>query len=49
LRNADNRCLHHHVFDTALAREMVEQAGFSVLSATRPTRMDIVVLAKSAQ
>jgi SAM-dependent methyltransferase len=49
LRNADNRCLHHHVFDTALAREMVERAGFSVLSATRPTRMDIVVLARKPQ
>jgi SAM-dependent methyltransferase len=49
LRNADNRCLHHHVFDTALAREMVERAGFLVLSAERPTRMDIIILARSAQ
>jgi SAM-dependent methyltransferase len=49
LRNLDNRCLHHHVFDTALAREMVERAGFLVLSASRPTRMDIVVLARKPQ
>jgi SAM-dependent methyltransferase len=46
LRNADNRSLHHHVFDTALARAMVEQAGFEVLRAERPTQMDIVVLAR---
>jgi hypothetical protein len=47
LRNADIRCLHHHVFNTALARAMVEQAGFAVLSAARPTRTDIVVLART--
>jgi SAM-dependent methyltransferase len=46
LANADNRSLHHHVFDTDLARAMVEQAGFEVLSAERPTQMDIIVLAR---
>jgi SAM-dependent methyltransferase len=46
LANADNRSMHHHVFDTALARAMVEQAGFEVLRVERPTRMDIVALAR---
>lgn len=45
MRNHDNRCLHHHVFDTKLAHAMVDHAGFSVLNARRPTPMDIVVLA----
>jgi len=48
-RNADTRSLHHHVFDTALARAMVERAGFEVLRAERPTRMDIVVLARATR
>ncbi len=48
LGNADNRSLHHHVFDTALARAMVERAGFEVLRAERPTRMDIFILARTS-
>jgi SAM-dependent methyltransferase len=30
LRNAENRCLHHHVFDVHLARELAEHSGFKV-------------------
>jgi SAM-dependent methyltransferase len=30
LRNAENRCLHHHVFDMRLAREVTEHSGFKV-------------------
>ncbi|EJL82721.1 methyltransferase family protein [Polaromonas sp. CF318] len=30
LRNVENRCLHHHVFDTSLARELVEHGGFKI-------------------
>ena len=46
LANAENRSMHHHVFDTDLARAMIERAGFEVLRAERPTQMDIVVLAR---
>ena len=28
--NFQNRCLHHHVFDQALAADMVRAAGFDV-------------------
>jgi SAM-dependent methyltransferase len=45
-RNLENRCLHHHVFDTRSALAMVDHAGLCVLSvkATRP--YDIAILAR---
>ena len=33
MRNVENRCLHHHVFDMDLALNLVEHAGLSVLAA----------------
>ena len=30
LRNLENRCLHHHVFDKANSRELLERSGFAV-------------------
>jgi SAM-dependent methyltransferase len=45
MANFENRCLHHHVFDAGLAREIVAHAGFEVLSAEAPTLYDILVLA----
>jgi hypothetical protein len=30
-RNVENRCMHHHVFDGALVRAMLTEAGFRVL------------------
>jgi SAM-dependent methyltransferase len=45
LANFENRCLHQHVFDTALARQAVVHAGFEVLSAEAATSRDILVLA----
>ncbi|HEY7852599.1 MAG TPA: class I SAM-dependent methyltransferase [Caulobacteraceae bacterium] len=41
----DNRALHHHVFDTHLAAEMVTHAGFRLLRAERRGPMDILVVA----
>jgi len=35
-RNADNRCLHHHVFDTSLAVAMADAAGLQIV-AVEPT------------
>lgn len=32
LRNPENRCLHHHVFDTRLAVETVHHMGLQILS-----------------
>lgn len=36
-RNVENRCLHHHVFDTRLAVQAVDWAGLQIL-AVEPTR-----------
>lgn len=33
LKNSENRCLHHHVFDLQLAISLTEYAGFEVLAA----------------
>ena len=50
LRNAQNRCLHHHVFDMPLAVRLVEHAGFDVLGAEEIKPHHILVLAmKSGQ
>lgn len=32
LRNQENRCLHHHVFDTCLAVEVVNHVGLQILA-----------------
>ncbi|HEY2480860.1 MAG TPA: class I SAM-dependent methyltransferase [Caulobacteraceae bacterium] len=45
LRWRENRCLHHHVFDTHLAGEMVGRAGFRVTRAERTGPADILVVA----
>jgi SAM-dependent methyltransferase len=40
-RNAENRCLHHHVFDLPLIRAMLEETGWTVLAqeAARPVHL----------
>jgi hypothetical protein len=30
LRNLQNRCLHHHVFDSRLAEKLIEHIGLEV-------------------
>jgi SAM-dependent methyltransferase len=45
-RNVENRCLHHHVFDTALASEMVASAGFELLAEGFYPPGDIFVMAR---
>ena len=49
LQNEQNRCLHHHVFDTALAAAVVDYAGFQILAleAARPHHV-LVVAQKGA-
>lgn len=46
LRNAENRCLHHHVFDTRTAIEMVDRAGFQILEAEAALAHHIFIVAR---
>ena len=45
LRNVENRCLHHHVFDEHNSREIVEASGLSVALAKLAKPIHIVILA----
>jgi SAM-dependent methyltransferase len=44
--NAENRCLHHHVFDRRLAVVVVEQAGLQVQASEEVPPMHILVVAR---
>jgi SAM-dependent methyltransferase len=46
LRNFENRCLHHHVFDTKNSRELLEAVGFSVQLVETVRPHHIVLLAR---
>lgn len=46
LRNAENRCLHHHVFDARLAAELVEYAGLKVRAVEEISPHHILLLAQ---
>jgi len=45
-RNYENRCLHHHVFDTRLAVALVEHAGLQILAVEPVRPYHIVVIAR---
>jgi hypothetical protein len=45
-RNIDNRGLHHHVFDTCLAVEVVHRADLQILAAGAYRPYNIVVVAQ---
>lgn len=47
LRNAENRCLHHHVFDAQLARRLVEHAGMAVAVVEELPPHHILLLARN--
>lgn len=47
LRNAENRGLHHHVFDAALAGAMVEHAGFEVIATETLEPFHIFVIGRA--
>lgn len=47
LENESNRCLHHHVFDEALAARAVGWAGFDVLRTALVESKHIVVIART--
>jgi len=44
LENAQKRAMHHHVFDTSVALQLVDYAGFEVIRADRVKPYHIVVL-----
>lgn len=46
LCNAENRCLHHHVFDVALMRAMLEECGWTVAGAERVRPLHLLALAR---
>lgn len=45
MRNAENRCLHHHVFDAKLAVDLVEHVGLKILSVEEIRPHHILLLA----
>jgi hypothetical protein len=45
-RNAENRCLHHHVFDLPLQRATLEAAGWIVEATERVRPLHLVALAR---
>jgi hypothetical protein len=45
LKNIENRCLHHHVFDEHNSRELIERAGFAVHSVDRAFPFHLCLLA----
>jgi SAM-dependent methyltransferase len=46
LRNAENRCLHHHVFDAHLATDLLEHVGFEVRGVEEIVPHHILLLAR---
>jgi SAM-dependent methyltransferase len=45
-RNFENRCLHHHVFDTRSAVDMIHHAGLQIVFVQALAPHDIVILAR---
>jgi len=46
LRNAENRCFHHHVFDTRLAVRLIDHVGLQILAAETILPMHILVVSQ---
>lgn len=47
-KNAENRCLHQHVFDAALVRQALERSGFSVKSIRKNWPHHIITIARKS-
>jgi hypothetical protein len=45
-RNLENRCLHHHVFDTSLVVQLLDRAGFQIVSIEPVLPYHIVAVAE---
>jgi|NOAtaT_7_FD_contig_101_887442_length_1061_multi_2_in_0_out_0_1 SAM-dependent methyltransferase len=48
-RNVENRCLHHHVFDTRMAVEVVNYMGLQILAVELFHPYHIVIIAKRTE
>jgi len=48
-RNKENRCLHHHVFDTKLAIEMVNHIGHEILAVELFMPYHIVIVSRKTE
>lgn len=46
MRNLENRCLHHHVFDTSLAVSLVEYVGMQIQAIEKVPPFHILVVAQ---
>lgn len=49
LLNAQNRCLHHHVFDLALMRAILEETGWEVLAQEKAHLIHLIALARKKE
>ena len=49
LANLQNRCLHHHVFDTGSAVALIDHAGFQILNVEAKLPMHIIVIARKVR
>ena len=47
-RNIENRCLHHHVFDTRLAVEVVDYMGLEILTVEHFYPFHIAIIARKS-
>lgn len=47
-RNSENRCLHHHVFDTRLAVEVVNYMGLEILTVEHFYPFHIAIIARKS-
>ena len=47
LRNPENRCLHHHVFDLALMRAALEETGWAVVGIESVRPIHLLALARN--
>jgi SAM-dependent methyltransferase len=45
-KNIENRCVHHHVFNSALAAQIVDHVGFKIINLTPFSPCHIIVLAQ---
>lgn len=46
LKNFENRCMHHHVFNTALVVDMIDMVGMQIISVEAVRPFHIIVLAR---
>jgi SAM-dependent methyltransferase len=44
--NFENRCVHHHIFNTPLLLQLVDYTGFQIIKASLFTPYNIIVLAR---